>query len=523
MHAAGFLTARKALSWTHDGKIAERMRLHLWLRLFLAFALLSGVALFGFAAWQQHSFRSGFLGYLDQVALQRLAPAAARLAAAYVEHGGWDFLRENPGRFGEYVEGRGEREGQPHDAGVPPGPPPGEARAPRDDGPPFDDRPPPPPDHGAPPPRERAPRPRGPPDLMPRLQLVDIAGERVAGNPRVQSGAASLPILLDGKAIGTLRLAAMPQLNDASDLAFAQSQLHSALFAGAAILIGALLLAFAIARWLLAPVRALTAGTRALTAGDFAQRIGSTRRDELGALSRDFDQLAATLEQHRDARRQWGADIAHELRTPLAILRGEIQALQDGVRALNPQALDSLQTECERLGNLIDDLYQLSLADAGALEYRFEALPLRELIGETLDLQRPACSDAGLRLESKLADAPNVRGDARRLAQLLDNLLVNARRYTNTPGTIRVSLSAQADWVRVIVEDSPPGVPAAALPRLFERLYRVEESRARATGGAGLGLAICRAIVVAHDGRIRAEPSTLGGLRVVVELPALRS
>jgi two-component system, OmpR family, sensor histidine kinase BaeS len=482
------------------------MRLHLWQRLFLAFAVLSGVALFGFAAWQQQNFRRGFLGYLDEVMLQRLAPASARLAAAYAEHGSWDFLRNNPAPLGEFIEAEAwHRETRPGDE---------------------PDRPPPPDDRGepmGPPPRRdlppRPPRPRGPPDLMPRLLLLDAAGDRVAGNPRVPADAAAISITLDGRQIGSLRLAPMPQLSGATDLAFAQTQMHSALLAGVAILIGALALAFALARWLLAPVRALAIGTRALAAGDYTQRIAATRSDELGALSRDFNHLAATLEQHRQARRQWGADIAHELRTPLSILRGEIQALQDGVRALTPQALDSLQAECERLGHLIEDLYQLSLADAGALDHHFEPLDLAELVCESLELQRAACADAGLTLEENLAACPPVRGDARRLAQLLDNLLANARRYTDAPGRIRATLTEGNGQVRLVIEDTAPGVPAGALPRLFDRLYRVEHSRNRAAGGAGLGLAICRAIVDAHDGHIVAELSALGGLRVVIDLP----
>ncbi len=482
------------------------MRLHLWQRLFLAFAVLSGVALFGFAAWQQQNFRRGFLGYLDEVMLQRLVPADARLAAAYAEHGNWDFLRNDPARLGEFIESETwRREAHPPDE--------------------PDDRPPPdareeaigPPPHGDLPPRP--PRPRGPPDLMPRLLLLDAGGERVAGNPHVPANAAAISIMLDGRQIGSLRLAPMPQLSGATDLAFAQTQLHSALVAGVAILIGALVLAFALARWLLAPVRALATGTRALAAGDYAQRIVATRSDELGALSRDFNHLAATLEQHRQARRQWGADIAHELRTPLSILRGEIQALQDGVRALTPPALDSLQAECERLGHLIEDLYQLSLADAGALDYHFESLDMAELVHESFELQRAACADAGLQLEENLADVARVRGDARRLAQLLDNLLANARRYTDAPGRIRATLAEKEGRVRLVIEDTAPGVPAAALPHLFERLYRVEDSRNRAAGGAGLGLAICRAIVDAHDGQIVAEASVLGGLRVVIDLP----
>jgi two-component system sensor histidine kinase BaeS len=358
---------------------------------------------------------------------------------------------------------------------------------------------------------------------MPRVLLLDAAGEPVAGNPRVPAAAASLPILLDGKGIGMLRLAPTPQLSGATDLAFARSQLRSALIAGIAVLLGALLLAFALARWLLAPVRALTAGTHALAAGDYSRRIATTRHDELGALARDFDHLAATLEQARDARRQWGADIAHELRTPLAILRGEIQALQDGVRAVTPQALESLNTECERLGHLVEDLYLLALADAGALDYRFEKLDLAGLVRESLDLQRPACADAGLELEAIVSGATNVRGDPRRLAQLLDNLLSNARRYTDAPGRIRVTVHRSGQQVRLVVEDTAPGVPATALPHLFERLYRVDASRTRASGGAGLGLAICRAIVDAHDGRIDARPSALGGLSVIVDLAAVET
>ena len=504
------------------------MRLALWQRLFLAFAALSGAALAGFAAWQQQSFRRGFLDYVDETTLDRLQPAANRLAQAYGAHGNWDFLRNDPERFGELIEPRPSRDFERRGPGAPPpdGPPPFDERA----APPPGERALPPPrernDERAPPPREpgddRPPPPpprRGPPDLMPRLVLLDAAGVPVAGNARLPPGAPSLPIELAAQRIGSLSLAPSPRLSGSVDLAFAQAQLRSAALAGLAILLGALLLAFALARWLLAPVRALGAGTRALAAGDYALRIATTRSDELGALARDFDHLAATLEQARDARRQWGADIAHELRTPLAILRGEIQALQDGVRTVTPQALDSLSHECDRLAHLVEDLYSLALADAGALDYKFEAVALGELVREALDLQRSTCADAGLTLEAIVSDVPAVRGDPRRLAQLIDNLLANARRYSDAPGRIRVTVLASGAQVRLVIEDTPPGVPASALPHLFERLYRVDASRTRASGGAGLGLAICRAIVDAHDGRIAARQSALGGLCVTVDLP----
>ncbi len=486
------------------------MQLRLWQRLFLALAVLSGAALLGFAAWQEHSFRRGFLGYLDEMSKQRLASSVTRLSAAYAQHGDWNFLRDDPAQFAELIEPAPPHFPHgPHNENLPPPPPPDE-----DGAQPADP---------SGPPRGGHPPPHGPPDLMQRIELIDSAGVYVAGNPNVREGVAELSLALDGRAIGTLRLAPMPQISGATDVAFAQAQSRSAAIAGVAILIGALVLSFALARWLLAPVRALASGTRALAAGDFSRRIDSTRNDELGALSRDFNHLAATLERHRDERRQWGADIAHELRTPLSILRGEIQALQEGVRTVTPAALDSLQAECGRLGALIDDLYQLSLADAGALDYRFGKTELDELVRDSVASHHEACAAAGLTLEENIESPIVIDGDARRLTQLLDNLLTNSRRYTDAPGRIRVSLLVDQALIRLAVDDTAPGVPLSALPKLFDRLYRVEQSRSRAAGGAGLGLAICKAIVEAHHGTIAAEPSVLGGLRIAIELPRSRS
>jgi two-component system sensor histidine kinase BaeS len=508
-------------SRAYDAIVASTMRLRLWHRLFIAFAALSVLALATFAFWQQQGFRRGFLGYLDEVALERLQPASVRLGAAYAGNGNWNFLRDRPDRFAELVDERRDRARR----GEMPGP---------------DDRPPPPPDEQPPPPGEKSPldadapadprddrappgarRPprHGPPDLMPRLVLVDANGAQVVGRPDVSPEAPTLAIESNGVRVGALRLAPLPQPSDAVDVAFAREQLASASIAAAVVLALALVVAFAFARRLLKPVNALASGTRSLAAGDYARRIDVERDDELGRLAVDFNHLAATLEQHRDARRRWGADIAHELRTPLSVLRGEIQALQDGVRAPTAAALDSLNAECERLGSLIEDLYELSLADAGALEYRFERVDLAEIVEDIVDAQRSACADAGLALESAIDAAVPVRGDARRLSQLVANLLANARRYTDAPGRIRIEARAMRGGAELIVEDTAPGVPHDALPRLFDRLYRVENSRSRAAGGAGLGLAICRAIVEAHGGRIEATASPLGGLRVVVEFP----
>ncbi len=486
------------------------MRLRLWHRLFLAFAVLSVAIIAGFVVWQQRNFRAGFSTYLNEVARQRMQAAGERLADAYAEHGSWDFLRGDARAFDVLVDPYRGRHGGAPERPPPPLPPPPNIEPPGGGSRPGADRPPlgEPAFHGGP---------------ANRVLLVDAAGAAVIGDPRLV-GADDLlrtPIEVNGKAVGGLLARKIPtRAFGGPDLAFALAQRHGAIVAGAVALLVALGFAFAIARWLLAPVRALSGGVHALTAGDYAQRIAPTGSAELGALARDFNRLARTLESHREARRRWGADIAHELRTPLSVLRGEISALQDGVRAPTPAAFDSLAVEGDRLSGLIEDLYQLALADAGALEYRFETLDLVEVLRDAVQLQKRACADAGLALEMNLpGEAVSVRGDARRLGQLLDNLIVNARRYTDAPGRIRIELTDTKQAARLTLDDTPPGVPAESLPLLFERLYRVDSARGRSNGGAGLGLSICRAIVEAHGGSIRAEASPMGGLRILVELP----
>lgn len=487
------------------------MKLRLWLRLFLTFAAISSVALAGFVLWQQHAFRGGFRAYLDEVTLERMQPLAESLAEAYAEHGDWSFLRGNPREFARLVDADLRRLLRPQrDAddfpGPPPPPPPDE-----DEGPPGPDR------------YERRPPPHparlAAHSVRERLVLLDADGKLIVGNPHTRGAVAGLPVLLDGQPIGSLQLAPLPELRGANDLAFVRAQADNALVGGVAILALSLVLAFALARWLLTPVRNLSRGTQALAAGDLSHRVEAGRRDELGDLARDFNQLASRLEENREARRRWGADIAHELRTPLSILRGEIQALQDGLRKPDAAALDSLQAECDRLGGLIEDLYQLALADSGALEYRMESVRFDALVEAALEAMATTFAEHGLQLERQLAAVPPLRGDARRLAQLLDNLLVNSLRYTDAPGLVRVVLEQTASDVHLRIEDSAPGVPDSALPLLFERLYRVDASRSRAAGGAGLGLAIVEAIVKAHGGRITAQASSLGGLCVDVFLP----
>lgn len=359
--------------------------------------------------------------------------------------------------------------------------------------------------------------------MLPRLQLTSAEGRILFGPADgLPAGAriAEQPIEAGSGTIGTLRLVSAREISRDRDRRFADDLLRligwiAVAAAGLAALVG-----WWLAHRLLAPIRAVTRGARQLAAGRYDVRLDVDRGDELGALAADFNQLASALEASRDARQRWLADVAHELRTPVAVLRAEIEALGDGVRPLDGAAVASLASEVARLTRLIDDLHQLSLADEGALTYRFRRLDLAAIVRDAVDRFATRFEEAGLALTLALpADPLPCEADPDRFEQLLANLLENTLRYTDAPGQVRLALSGTPAGLVLTLEDGPPGVPVADLERLFERFARLDASRSREFGGAGLGLAIARRIVAAHGGRIAAAASSLGGLAIRVELP----
>jgi len=216
------------------------------------------------------------------------------------------------------------------------------------------------------------------------------------------------------------------------------------------------------------------------------------------------------------------ADISHELRTPLAVLRGEIEALQDRVRSFTPEAARSLHSEVMRLNRLVDDLFQLSMSDVGALTYRKESVDVAAILNREAELFRDEFIEKNISLTVNVLTEGGIYifGDPERMQQLFDNLFSNSLKYTNPGGTLSITCQSAAGGTEILFQDSSPSVPAADIDRLFERLYRVEDSRNRASGGAGLGLAICRNIVEAHGGSIAAEASPLGGVLIRITLPS---
>lgn len=486
--------------------------MRLWQRLFLALAGTGICTVLVYAGWQYRVFSTGFMAFLDASAIARLEPALPVLAQAYADAGdSWQFLRGDDMQLRRIVDQATLRRMPP--MGI----------APPSAGWPS------PPEHGSqarPGPPAGPPRPRDPMDLLSRLRLHDAEGVLVSGHGggsgRAASAALSRPIVdASGKLIGSLRLEPAPRFDDSIQRSFVQQQQRSAwLVAGLSVLL-ALLAAWYLSRRLSAPLRSLSVGARALSQGDYTLQLPVRGKDEIAELSGEFNHLATALHAHRQARQQLGADLAHELRTPLTILRGEVQLLQDGVRPLDMQAIDSLEAEIERLSTLVEVLYELALADAHALDYRMEPLNLEPLLRTCGGRWSELMAAAGLALQLQVAPQLWIRGDAGSLERLLDNLLSNALRYTDAPGTVLLWARAEGGLVCVRVADSAPAVPEVLLPRLFERLFRVERSRSRAAGGAGLGLAICQTIASAHCASIRAMPAGLGGVQIEIRFPGL--
>ncbi|MCA6242476.1 MAG: two-component sensor histidine kinase, partial [Phenylobacterium sp.] len=236
----------------------------------------------------------------------------------------------------------------------------------------------------------------------------------------------------------------------------------------------------------------------------------------------NINRMAEELEAMDAARRRWLAEISHELRTPLTALRAEIEALQDGVRPLTPDAIGSLAEEAARLSGLLEDLQVFAVARLSGTPDRSDSIDLVDLLKEAADRFELLVRGAGLTLTidvGGLQSAP-CQGDRRALEQMIANLLTNSVKYTRPGGRILIALRrTEGQGFILTVDDTAPAPPRDALGRLFEPLYRVEPDRNRQAGGSGMGLAICEVIARAHDGAIRALASELGGLRVEVYLP----
>ncbi len=306
-------------------------------------------------------------------------------------------------------------------------------------------------------------------------------------------------------------------------LGFLQSAWWQLLAAGLVSAAIALLMARWLARGMTQPLRDMAQAARRMETGDYSTQVHTRSRDEVGQLADAFNTMSAELEGVERLRRELVANVSHELKTPIAAIRAHLENVLDGVEQPDPETLQVMLTQSDRLGRLVDQLLDLSRLESGDVPLDRSIVPLGPLVSQVLseiDVARPG---RGVLVSSQVADdVPPAFADRERVHQVLFNLVDNAVRYTPTGGAVTVSAHPHNGGVEIEVHDTGVGISAEHLPRLFERFYRVDMSRSRSDdGGTGIGLAIARSVVEAHGGHIRADSEPGRGSTFTFELPVV--
>jgi len=307
----------------------------------------------------------------------------------------------------------------------------------------------------------------------------------------------------------------------AAEQAFLASVDRGVLLGALVAAVFAALAAFLLARSLSDPLRRLEDGAAVIAAGDLTHRVDVTGPEEIVALAESFNAMATSLQRAEELRRRMVADVAHEIRNPLAAARVQAEGMAEGVLPAEPARLESLVDDLAHLSRIVDDLQELALAEAGRLSYDMRPLDVAALARAEAERARDL-APPGVEVRARVPDEPvTVVGDEGRLSQVLRNLLGNALRHTSQ-GHVEVEVVAGEGFAEVLVHDTGPGIDAQALPHIFERFYRADSARAAATGGAGLGLSISRRIVEDHGGEVLARSEPGSGATVGFRLPTAR-
>lgn len=450
----------------------------LWVQLTLGFALITLTTVLIIAFLANYQTSAQFRRFLAQNQLQESA-LVPRLAEYYATHGDWDgvetVFQTAPGPGAGRGGGRGRGEGGP------------------------------------------------------AFILADAQGQIVYAAAGTQAGGAvaqpalrdALPIIWQGQPVGYLLVASHGNANLPPPAQAFLTQVNRALLQ-AGVIAGSLgvLLGLIIAWRVTAPLSRLAATARKIAQGDLQQRAPVAGAAEVAHLARTFNAMAADLAQAEQSRRRLVADIAHELRTPLSVIEGNLRAILDDVYPLEKAEIATLYDETLILNRLIADLRELTLAEAGQLSLDLRPVAIRPIVERITALFKELAAAQGVTLTVTLPDdLPPVRADAVRVGQVLHNLLTNALRHTPAGGRVALSVSHQAALVVIAVSDTGPGIPAADLPYVFERFWRADKSRARAHGGSGLGLAIAKQLVEAQGGQIGVASEVGRGSRFWFALP----
>ncbi len=368
-------------------------------------------------------------------------------------------------------------------------------------------------------------------------QIVADSANKLIGQTVAQDWADPVALIRQrGVLVGAVYVDPLGLADDPQREAFLAGINRALLLAAVVAGLAAVLLPVGLSRRIRRPWETLTAAARRMEGGDLSQRVEGQSNDEIGELARAFNAMADGLTRLEDLRRSMVSDVAHELRTPLSNIRGYLEALQDGVVEPKREVIDSLYEEAMLLNRLVDDLQELALAEAGQLRLERQPVAPADLVNRAMEAARAQAAAGGITLQADLpADLPLVDVDPQRIGQVLGNLLTNALTHTPSGGEVVVSArrcpepcpepgrrvveGARESEVELIISDTGEGILPEHLPYIFERFYRADRSRSRATGGTGLGLAIARQLVEAHGGRIEVESQLGQGTVFTFTLP----
>lgn len=464
------------------------MRFGLIPKLILSTLLILALAIGGLMAAVYWTFEPDLSDYLTRVEKDQLQPLADRIGEEYKRHGSWDFLTPREVLWEHMV----------NDSIL--------SSAPPEPGP--DGR------------RRISQEARG---LIPRLSMDDMEGNPLINpalprRPDSTTVLITFPIIAEGQQVATLKMVPTPIPAAGLDRQYRADQLRAFALAGLPALLGTFLIALPLGYHFAKPLQRMKRRLHHLAQGDYSVRLPVERNDEFGQLAADFNHLATILERTDVLRREGMASVSHELRTPLSTMIAKVEAMRDGIRPLDADQLDLLAGNMEHLSQLVEDLYQLALADVGVLVIHRRPLDWGPIITEALDTVSHKLNDRHIRVRRDIQTGHIIDGDALRLRQVIANLMENCARYTQTGGEVTVSLVREANRVQLRVADTGPGVDEMTLESLFVRFFRADTSRSREHGGAGLGLSLVKAILTAHDGDIRAEHAPEGGLAFQAEI-----
>ncbi|KTF11434.1 ATP-binding protein [Pseudoalteromonas sp. 10-33] len=454
----------------------------------------------------QWSIGQGVIDYVNAKEIKALEPLVAKLAKQYESSASWDEVIHDNKSFRRLVEAE-LQSSQFSEFAERPSP---RGRSMR----------PPPPERG----RFDMKGPPRPNDIA-HYALLDKNKQPIRGRYLDELTYINTPITVNNIVIGYLAVSKRDNLVDGYELDFLEQQTNYLWLIAIAAALFTLLLTFLLSRHLVGPVKQIATGMHQLTQGNFTTKLTLDRKDELGQLSEDFNTLAFTLAKDEQVRKRWLANISHELRTPMSILLGELEAMLLGVREPNTQNISSANDEAMHLKRLIDDLHMLNSAELGGMHYTMQPTDLTILLNTIEQKYQVIFEQHTIKLYLlNSAQYANVEADKTRLLQLFDNILMNAVHYAQCT---TISITAKniskkgQSFIELSIEDNGVGVESSHLAHLFEYLYRVDGARNRQEGGSGLGLSICKHIVEGHNGEIVAEKADLGGLAIIIRLPTI--